>query len=110
MPSSSACAFTVEVLAAYSYTDYAADLVRTTLVVSPQRSTCADHSRREPPWSLRDQLNENVVDGIIDDYRRGGTARQLAESHDVSLSSIKRISRKWGIRKDISHSATGACF
>jgi hypothetical protein len=99
-----------KVLTAYSYTDYAADLVRTTLVVNPQHFTCADHSRRESPWSLRDRLSEDVVDGIVDDYRRGRTARQHAESHDVSLSSIKRILRKRGIRKDTSHSAAGHEF
>jgi hypothetical protein len=36
------------------------------------------------------RLSDDVVDVIVDGYRRGRTARQLVESHNVSLSSIKR--------------------
>jgi DNA-directed RNA polymerase specialized sigma24 family protein len=45
------------------------------------------------PWSLSDRLDETQRLAIVDAYRSGATATQLAATHDLSLSSLKRILR-----------------
>ena len=44
-------------------------------------------------WSLSDRLEEAQRLAIVDAYRSGATAARLAATHDLSLSSLKRILR-----------------
>ncbi|MGH3772230.1 MAG: helix-turn-helix domain-containing protein [Pseudonocardiaceae bacterium] len=49
---------------------------------------------------LRDRLSPDDVQAMIELYRLGSTARQVAEKFDVSLSSVKRLLRQHGVGRE----------
>ncbi|MGH3710198.1 MAG: helix-turn-helix domain-containing protein [Pseudonocardiaceae bacterium] len=49
---------------------------------------------------LRDRLSPDDVQDMIELYRLGSTARQVAEKFDVSLSSVKRLLRQHGVGRE----------
>jgi FixJ family two-component response regulator len=49
---------------------------------------------------LRDRLSPGDVQAMIELYRSGSTARQVAEKFDVSLSSVKRLLRQHGVGRE----------
>jgi hypothetical protein len=55
---------------------------------------CMIRSRR-----LRDRFSSNDLQVMIDLYRSGITARQVAEKFRVSLSSVKRVLRQHGVHR-----------
>jgi transcriptional regulator of aromatic amino acid metabolism len=55
---------------------------------------CVVRSRR-----LRDRFSPNDLQVMIDLYRSGITARQVAEKFGVSLSSVKRVLRQHGVHR-----------
>jgi hypothetical protein len=54
-----------------------------------------DRSAKQSPirHGVTDRLNEAQIDAIVDAYLSGATAPRLATTHDLSLSSVKRILR-----------------
>jgi len=82
----------VEVLTAYSHSAQATDLH-----LCPQDSSASRRSIRRPvtkqTWSLSDRLSDAERLAIVDAYLAGATAARLAATHDLSLSSLKRILR-----------------
>lgn len=55
---------------------------------------CVVRSRR-----LRDRFSLEDLRVMIDLYRSGTTAREVAEKYGVSLRSIKRLLRQHGVRR-----------
>jgi DNA-binding NtrC family response regulator len=57
---------------------------------------------------LRDRLSSDELQAMIDLYRSGTTAKQVAEKFGVSLRSVKRLLRKHGVRRErpARHSST----
>jgi DNA invertase Pin-like site-specific DNA recombinase len=49
---------------------------------------------------LRDRFSSDDLQGVIDLYRSGATARQVAEKFGVSLRSVKRLLRQHGVRRN----------
>jgi 2,4-dienoyl-CoA reductase-like NADH-dependent reductase (Old Yellow Enzyme family) len=87
----------VEILTAYSHSAQAVDLVwRIAALASPAR---VPRPGAEPPWSLRERLDERQIAELITAYRDGATAASLAIIHGVSLSSVKRLLHTAGIRR-----------
>ena len=55
-------------------------------------------------WSLRDRFSSEDLQFMIDLYRSGTTARQIAEKFGVSVRSVTRLLHKHGMRRDrIAH-------
>jgi len=81
----------VEVLAAYSHSTQAADLHLCLQDAASRRPKRRPVTKQA--WSLSNRLNEAQRLAIVDAYRSGATAAQLAAIHDLSLSSLKRILR-----------------
>jgi DNA-directed RNA polymerase specialized sigma24 family protein len=50
-------------------------------------------------WRLADRLTIDAPSKIIESYRAGMTAVELAERFSISPSSVKRILRRAGVRK-----------
>lgn len=50
-------------------------------------------------WRVADRLPENGFRELVNCYRSGMTARELAEKLSISHSSVKRILRMAGARK-----------
>jgi Helix-turn-helix domain of resolvase len=50
-------------------------------------------------WSLRDRFSTEDLHVMIDLYRSGTTARQVAEKFGVSVRSVKRVLHKHGVRR-----------
>lgn len=48
--------------------------------------------------SLEEQVGEAGVAQLIAKYRGGATQQELADRHRVSVSSVKRLLRKHGVR------------
>lgn len=51
------------------------------------------------PWAIADRLAADDIQAVVDGYRAGRTARELAELFKVSTSSVKRLVRREGCRK-----------
>lgn len=51
-------------------------------------------------WRLRDRFSSEDLQSMIDLYRSGATARQVAENYCVSLRSVKRLLHQHGIRRE----------
>jgi transposase-like protein len=49
---------------------------------------------------LRDRFSREDLQTMIDLYRSGATARQVAEKFGVSLRSVKRLLHQHGIRRE----------
>jgi transposase-like protein len=56
-------------------------------------------------WSLRDRLSAEELHTMIDLYRSGATARQVAEKFGVSVRSVTRLLHKHGVRREHPASA-----
>jgi Helix-turn-helix domain of resolvase len=63
---------------------------------------CVIRSRR-----LRDRFSLDDLQVMIDLYRSGSTARQVAEKFGISLSSVKRLLHQHGVRRH-GPTATGS--
>lgn len=51
-------------------------------------------------WSLRDRFSPEDLHTMIDLYRSGTTAKQIAEKFNVSKRSITRLLRQHGVRRE----------
>lgn len=58
-------------------------------------------------WSLYDRFFPEDLQGMIDLYRSGATARQVAEKFGIGLTSVKRVLREHGVRRDAAHHIRG---
>jgi hypothetical protein len=63
--------------------------------VTPESTT---HSRR-----LRDRFSSEDLQNMIELYRSGATAMQVAEKYSVSLRSVKRLLHQHGVRRCPHH-------
>lgn len=50
-------------------------------------------------WAMAHRLTAEDVQAVVNGYRAGRTARELAERFSVSESSVKRLVRRAGCRK-----------
>jgi len=50
-------------------------------------------------WSLRDRFSSEDLQTMIDLYRSGATAKQVAEKFGVSVRSVTRLLRQHGVRR-----------
>jgi DNA-directed RNA polymerase specialized sigma24 family protein len=50
------------------------------------------------PWAMVDRLSADDIQVVVDGYRAGRTARELAEKFKISISSVKRLVRRAGVR------------
>lgn len=88
----------MELLTAYSHTLQAADLHICVLAATRNRRPEAK-STTTTSWSLRERLSDDVIQAMACAYLAGATARDLAVTHDLSLSSVKRLLRMAGVRR-----------
>lgn len=51
-------------------------------------------------WSLRERFSPEDLQAMINLYRSGATARQVAEKFDIGLTSVKRVLREYGVRRE----------
>lgn len=51
-------------------------------------------------WSLRDRFSPEDLHTMIDLYKSGTTAKQVAEQFNVSVRSVTRLLRQHGIRRN----------
>jgi transposase-like protein len=49
---------------------------------------------------LRDRFSQDDLQSMIDLYRSGTTAKQVAEKFGVSLRSVKRLLHEHGVRRE----------
>src|SRR4051812_16379978 len=69
---------------------------QTLLVEGPEIMICPVGAR---PWSMHDRLSAEDVHAMIDLYLSGATRAQVAERFGISVSSVRRVLRDYGIRK-----------
>jgi hypothetical protein len=50
-------------------------------------------------WSLRDRFSSEDLHTMIDLYRSGATAKQVAEKFGVSVRSVTRLLRQHDVRR-----------
>jgi len=50
-------------------------------------------------WQLSDRLTDSDIEAMVRSYLTGSTVRVLAEQHDISVGSVKRLLRQHGARK-----------
>jgi len=50
-------------------------------------------------WQLSDRLTPADVNALVKYYLAGSTIRALAEQYDIGISSVKRLLRQHGARK-----------
>jgi hypothetical protein len=67
-------------------------------------AVCVTRSR----W-LRDRFSSDDLQAMIDLYRSGTTAKQVAEKFGVSLRSVKRLLHRHGVRREgqMKHASPG---
>jgi hypothetical protein len=75
-----------------------ADLQSCLLIASRNERPDAEPARAAS-WSLRERLSDDVIEAMGCAYRAGVTASELAVTHDLSLSSVKRLLRATKVRK-----------
>ncbi len=51
-------------------------------------------------WRMAERLSQSDVESMIDLYRGGSTGAELATKFNVSHSSVKRVLRQHGARKN----------
>ena len=56
-------------------------------------------------WHVSDRLSPTAVKTLVTSYRAGSTIRVLAEQYGISTSSVKRLLREHGARKQRPRSA-----
>jgi hypothetical protein len=79
----------VSYLRRYEGADVSAGMLATPEATSPQYQ----------PWSLDRRLSESDVQTIIADFLSGTPKHELARRYPASLSGIKNLLRRRGIRK-----------
>lgn len=50
-------------------------------------------------WSMTDRLSPAELQAMVESYRNGATAQELAATFSISMSSVKRVVRRAGARK-----------
>lgn len=50
-------------------------------------------------WSVRDRFSTEDFQAMGDFYKSGATARQVAETFGIGLTSVKRVLRDHGVHK-----------
>jgi hypothetical protein len=50
-------------------------------------------------WRITDRLSPSDIGTLIESYLAGSTARLLAERYSVSMTTVKRLLRDNGVRK-----------
>ena len=88
----------VEILTAYSHAAQAADR-RICVLTATRDQRPETTSASTTPWSLRERLSDDMVRAMVCAYRAGATARELAVTYDLGLSSVKRLLRIFGVRR-----------
>jgi hypothetical protein len=63
------------------------------------RTSFASPHPRPRPWRLRDRLDERTRADMIAAHRAGTTAASLANTHALSLKSVKRLLASAGVRR-----------
>jgi transposase-like protein len=53
-------------------------------------------------WSLRDRFSPEDLHTMIDLYKSGATAKQVAEKFSVSVRSVTRLLHQHGVRREHS--------
>jgi DNA-directed RNA polymerase specialized sigma24 family protein len=95
----------VEVMTRYSNNPTLLDDLKTArqAVLAPDENDepelggeCRANGRR---WAVAHRLAADDLQAVVDGYGAGMTARELAESFQVSESSVKRLLRRAGCRK-----------
>jgi len=51
-------------------------------------------------WSLRDRFSPEDLQTMINIYKSGATAKQVAEKFSVSVRSVTRLLHQHGVRRD----------
>jgi hypothetical protein len=69
---------------------------QTLLVEGPEIMICPVGARQ---WRMRDRFSAEDLQAMVDLYRSGATAREVAETFGIGLTSAKRVLRDHGIRK-----------
>ena len=56
-------------------------------------------------WSLRDRFSPEDLQTMIDLYKSGTTAKQVADKFGVSVRSVTRLLHRYGVRRQnrVSH-------
>jgi hypothetical protein len=88
----------VELLTAYSHSAQAADL-HICVLAGTRNQRPETKSTTTTAWSLRERLSDETIRAMTCAYRAGATARDLAVTHNLSLSSVKRLLRAAGVRR-----------
>jgi hypothetical protein len=57
-------------------------------------------------WSLHDRFSPGDLQTMIDLYRAGTTAKQVAEKFGLSVRSVTRLLHQHGVRRDGSSAHT----
>jgi hypothetical protein len=52
------------------------------------------------PWSMRGCFSADQLQAMIDLYKSGATAKQLAQTSGFSKRSVKRLLQQHGIRRE----------
>ncbi|HEU0087976.1 MAG TPA: hypothetical protein VFQ77_10045 [Pseudonocardiaceae bacterium] len=95
----------MEALKAYSHTPAQLDDLRKTVeVMRGQRPGDPDDTRNETAsrptrWALADRLSPEDVQAIIDLYREGTVAKDLATKFAISVKSVRRLLNKHNVRR-----------
>lgn len=63
---------------------------------SPDRQVCSATRW----WNLRDRFSPEELQTMIDLYRSGTTAKQVAEKFGVSVRSVTRLLHRYGVRRE----------
>ena len=50
-------------------------------------------------WQVADRLTEEDVTALVEAYRTGTTARELATQYGIGMTTVKRMLRERGVRK-----------
>jgi acetyl-CoA acetyltransferase len=56
-------------------------------------SSAGASGERFAKWAVADRLAADGIQAVVDGYRAGETARELAERFKISTSSVKRLGR-----------------
>ena len=69
---------------------------QTLLAEGPEIMICPVGARQ---WRMRDRFSAEDLQAMVDLYRSGAAAREVAETFGIGLTSAKRVLRDHGIRK-----------
>ena len=50
-------------------------------------------------WQVADRLSEEDVAALVEAYRTGATAHELAAQYGLGMTTVKRMLRERGVRK-----------